>query len=383
MRRRVRRSAVTVTATGEPTRSDSVRASPGSNGPGMRTGPGGISRRASVASGAEPSLARQPCIRASAAAGTPSAGTVTVAAAADEARRRCGAPARIAPATSACQRASGASSSGVVKSAAGRHDRVERHLFGGLVGGAAQQRRPVREREPAQPDADRDERDRERRRRRRARQADERQAGEHAARAARAARRLAAPARRARNTSTPAARQQSGASSTAHRAGARRRQRQRDERDHRRERERVRDPAPARRAAARATSAVAHTQPPASAAAPRRDQQLWVSTPPTGIPAAPASSAATPTAIAAPASSADRAQQRRLGDDERQALARGAPASCSRSTLGAQIASQAARREHDEHASAASAPPPASSSLVGRRRPERARRRARRTARRG
>ena len=50
----------------------------GSIGPGTRTGPVGAMRRASTASGAEPSLARQPWIWISPPAGTPSAGTVTV-----------------------------------------------------------------------------------------------------------------------------------------------------------------------------------------------------------------------------------------------------------------------------------------------------------------
>ena len=54
-----------------------TRAPAGSSGPGMRTGPFGTSRRASVAGGAEPSLERQPCSLVSVAAGTPSAGSVT------------------------------------------------------------------------------------------------------------------------------------------------------------------------------------------------------------------------------------------------------------------------------------------------------------------
>ena len=59
------------------TRSSSLRLVSLSCGPALRTGPEGFSRRASVASGAEPSPDRQPCRRASAAAGTPRAGIVT------------------------------------------------------------------------------------------------------------------------------------------------------------------------------------------------------------------------------------------------------------------------------------------------------------------
>jgi hypothetical protein len=63
---------------GDEARSDSQRAPSGSIGPGKRTGPVGSRRRASAVRGAEPSLSRQPWISISPAAGTPSAGTVTV-----------------------------------------------------------------------------------------------------------------------------------------------------------------------------------------------------------------------------------------------------------------------------------------------------------------
>ena len=71
---------MTLTASaGEATRSDSERVPGGSVGPGRSCRP--RQQRgacASAGNGAEPSLVRQPCISASADAGTPSAGTVTL-----------------------------------------------------------------------------------------------------------------------------------------------------------------------------------------------------------------------------------------------------------------------------------------------------------------
>ena len=110
-----RRSAVTVAAMpAAPTRTDSMRAWAGTAAPGVWTGAVGARRRASVPSGADPSDGRHPCRRASAAAGTPRAGTVTDASPLTNVAwvRRTG---QATPRASASQRPGGASVSGVAK----------------------------------------------------------------------------------------------------------------------------------------------------------------------------------------------------------------------------------------------------------------------------